>query len=53
VAGTIGEVAHIAGTATEAAEQVLVAAGDLAQRTVGMNDDIDAFVARVCSGIRT
>jgi len=52
VAGTIGEVADVAGTATEAADQVLVAAGDLAQRTVGMNDDIDAFVARVCSGIK-
>jgi methyl-accepting chemotaxis protein len=52
VANTIGDVAHIAGTATEAAEQVLVAAGHLASRTVGMNDDIDAFVGRVCSGIR-
>ena len=52
VAGTIGEVAEVAGTATEAADQVLVAAGDLAQRTNGMNDDIDAFVARVCSGIK-
>ena len=52
VANTIGEVSEVAGTATEAANQVLVAAGDLAARTVGMNDDIDAFVARVCSGIR-
>ncbi|CAA7612431.1 methyl-accepting chemotaxis protein [Magnetospirillum sp. SS-4] len=52
VAGTIGEVASTAGTATEAADQVLIAAGDLAQRSVGMNDDIDAFVARVCSGIK-
>ena len=52
VAQTIGEVAETAGTATEAAQQVLIAAGDLAQRTVHMNDDIDAFVARVCSGIR-
>ena len=52
VANTIGEVAEIAGTATEAANQVLVAAGDLAERTVGMNENIDAFVARVCSGIR-
>jgi methyl-accepting chemotaxis protein len=51
VAGTIGEVAEIASTATDAADQVLVAAGDLAQRTVGMNDDIDAFVIRVCAGI--
>jgi len=51
VASTITEVAEIAGTATDAANQVLVAAGDLAQRTVGMNDDIDAFVARVCAGI--
>jgi len=52
VANTIGEVSEVAGTATEAANQVLVAAGDLASRTVGMNDDIDAFVGRVCSGIR-
>jgi methyl-accepting chemotaxis protein len=52
VANTIGEVAEIAGTATEAANQVLVAAGDLAQRTVSMNEDIDSFVGRVCSGIR-
>ncbi len=53
VASTISEVAEVAGTATEAANQVLLAAGDLAQRTVGMNDDIDSFVARVCTGIRT
>ena len=53
VAGTIGEVAEVAGTATGAADQVLVAAGELAQRTVGMNDDIDSFVVRVCSGIKT
>ncbi len=52
VAGTIAEVSDVAGTATDAAQQVLVAAGDLASRTVGMNDDIDAFIARVCSGIR-
>jgi methyl-accepting chemotaxis protein len=52
VADTIGEVASTAGTATDAAGQVLVAAGDLASRTVSMNDDIDAFVSRVCSGIK-
>jgi methyl-accepting chemotaxis protein len=52
VAGTINEVSEIAGTATEAADQVLIAAGDMASRTNGMNDDIDAFIARVCSGIR-
>ena len=52
VANTIGDVASTAGTATEAAGQVLIAAGDLAARTVGMNDDIDAFVSRVCSGIK-
>ncbi len=52
VADTIGDVAHVAGTATEAAGQVLVAVGDLASRTVGMNDDIDAFVVRVCAGVK-
>lgn len=52
VANTIGDVAEVAGTATEAAGQVLIAAGDMAQRTVSMNDDIDGFIARVCSGIR-
>ncbi len=52
VANTIGDVASTAGTATEAAGQVLIAAGDLAARTVGMNDDIDAFVGRVCVSIR-
>jgi methyl-accepting chemotaxis protein len=52
VADTIGEVASTAGTATDAAGQVLIAAGDLASRTVGMNDDIDAFISRVCSGIK-
>ena len=52
VASTIGEVAEVAGTATEAAEQVLTAAGDLAQRTVAMNSDIDAFVTRVSAGAR-
>ncbi|RAU22880.1 sensory rhodopsin II transducer [Paramagnetospirillum kuznetsovii] len=52
VADTIGDVASTAGTATDAAGQVLIAAGDLAARTVSMNDDIDAFVARVCSGIK-
>jgi methyl-accepting chemotaxis protein len=52
VADTIGAVASTAGTATDAAGQVLIAAGDLAARTVSMNDDIDAFVSRVCTGIR-
>jgi methyl-accepting chemotaxis protein len=52
VADTIGQVADTAGTATDAAGQVLIAAGDLASRTVSMNDDIDAFVTRVCSGLR-
>ncbi|KAF0223174.1 MAG: sensory rhodopsin II [Rhodospirillaceae bacterium] len=52
VANTIGEVSDVAGTATEAADQVLIAAGDMAARTVGMNDDIDAFIIRVCSGMR-
>jgi methyl-accepting chemotaxis protein len=52
VANTIGEVSAVAGTATDAANQVLQACGDMAARTVGMNDDIDAFVGRVCSGIR-
>lgn len=52
VADTIGDVSEVAGTATEAADQVLVAAGDMAARTVGMNDDIDAFIVRVCSGMR-
>ncbi len=52
VADTIGEVASTAGTATDAAGQVLIAAGDLASRTVSMNDDIDAFISRVCSGIK-
>jgi methyl-accepting chemotaxis protein len=53
VADTIGDVASTAGTATDAAGQVLLAAGDLASRTVAMNDDIDAFVSRVCSGIKS
>ncbi|MEO0035356.1 MAG: hypothetical protein RLZZ501_1379 [Pseudomonadota bacterium] len=52
VASTIAEVADTAGVATDAAGQVLAAAGDLAARTVGMNQDIDAFVTRVCSGLR-
>jgi len=52
VASTIGEVAEIAGTATDAADQVLTAAGDLAQRTVAMNQDIDGFVERVAAGAR-
>jgi len=52
VATTIAEVAETAGVATDAAGQVLIAAGDLASRTVAMNDDIDAFVTRVCSGLR-
>ncbi|EPY03267.1 sensory rhodopsin II transducer [Magnetospirillum fulvum MGU-K5] len=52
VADTIGQVADTAGTATDAAGQVLIAAGDLASRTVSMNDDIEAFVTRVCSGLR-
>jgi len=52
VASTIAEVAETAAVATDAAGQVLVAAGDLAARTVAMNDDIDAFVTRVCSGLR-
>jgi len=52
VADTISQVAETAGTATDAAGQVLIAAGDLASRTVSMNDDIDAFVTRVCSGLR-
>ena len=52
VASTIGDVSQVAGTATEAAHQVLVAAGDMAERTVGMNTDIDAFIGRVCSGVR-
>ncbi|CCG41560.1 methyl-accepting chemotaxis protein [Magnetospirillum molischianum] len=52
VADTIGQVADTAGTATDAAGQVLIAAGDLAGRTVSMNDDIEAFVTRVCSGLR-
>jgi methyl-accepting chemotaxis protein len=53
VASTIAEVAEVAGTTTEAANQVLTAASDLAQRTVGMNDNIDSFVNRVCAGIQT
>ncbi len=52
VASTIGEVSEVAGSASGAAQQVLVAAGDLANRTIGMNDDIDSFVIRVCSGMR-
>ena len=52
VASTIAAVAETAAVATDAAGQVLVAAGDLAARTVAMNDDIDAFVTRVWSGLR-
>jgi methyl-accepting chemotaxis protein len=51
VSQTISDVAGTADTATEAAGQVLVAAGDLAERTVKMNDGIDTFVDRVCVGI--
>jgi methyl-accepting chemotaxis protein len=53
VAATISEVSEVAGTATEAAGQVLLAAGDMAGRTVAMNDDIDGFIHRVCSGIKS
>ncbi|PKU25417.1 methyl-accepting chemotaxis protein [Telmatospirillum siberiense] len=52
VAATIGKVAEVAETATGAAEQVLTAAGDLARRTTMMDNDIDAFVARVSAGAR-
>ncbi|PKU25008.1 sensory rhodopsin II transducer [Telmatospirillum siberiense] len=51
VARTISDVAGTADTATEAAGQVLLAAGNLAERTVTMNDGIDNFVDRVCVGI--
>jgi methyl-accepting chemotaxis protein len=51
VAGTIVDVAGTADTASDAAGQVLVAAADLAERTVSMNDGIDRFVARVQAGI--
>ncbi|MTJ82799.1 MAG: sensory rhodopsin II transducer [Telmatospirillum sp.] len=51
VAETITDVAGTADTASEAAGQVLTAAGDLAERTVRMNDGIDSFVDRVCAGI--
>ncbi|HXP97517.1 MAG TPA: methyl-accepting chemotaxis protein [Telmatospirillum sp.] len=51
VSQTISDVAGTADTATEAAGQVLLAAGDLAERTVKMNDGIDRFVDRVCVGI--
>jgi methyl-accepting chemotaxis protein len=53
VATTISEVSEVAGTATEAADQVLMAAGDMAGRTVAMNDDIDGFISRVCAGMKS